>query len=456
MSANNNCADFTSSTPPSSTQGGGKKTGMDLSPSRYSTRAEVSISRPEPPNMAMSALPMRPTAPYSPRDVTIPERLSAAVPARSEPLGDRIQLPPLRDVSCCIPLSSYFADVPKIVPDFQFQGGQSEHQITRRSSPYGHARYNAAYTPPENAPSPSSNKRRRLTPDDDEAYLESREHVVPRLYQDPARLHHLSAPGRVSPVSSSRREGGYSNAESWNGLAKTSPYISSRGLPPITSPSQSYESSSLSRQGWRPKLPSLPTLPVTAPPQGRSQFSESSLESTRVGAQIYPPLHNSIFDAPTSPYYSTPGVSYGYQQPRGQSYSGPSGYSPSQDPIPFSSSGHFGIHHGAGFPTYGMESQEPADSKQRKRRGNLPKETTDKLRAWFVAHLQHPYPTEDEKQELMRQTGLQMSEHTFPTTSHLYRGLFCLVKKGNRKLTRESQIKSQIGSSMHGEGSCRQ
>jgi hypothetical protein len=50
------------------------------------------------------------------------------------------------------------------------------------------------------------------------------------------------------------------------------------------------------------------------------------------------------------------------------------------------------------------------DNKQRKRRGNLPKETTDKLRAWFVAHLQHPYPTEDEKQELMRQTGLQMSK----------------------------------------------
>lgn len=49
------------------------------------------------------------------------------------------------------------------------------------------------------------------------------------------------------------------------------------------------------------------------------------------------------------------------------------------------------------------------EAKQRKRRGNLPKETTDKLRSWFVAHLQHPYPTEDEKQELMRQTGLQMS-----------------------------------------------
>jgi hypothetical protein len=52
---------------------------------------------------------------------------------------------------------------------------------------------------------------------------------------------------------------------------------------------------------------------------------------------------------------------------------------------------------------------------QRKRRGNLPKETTDKLRSWFVAHLHHPYPTEDEKQELMMQTGLQMSE--FPPQS---------------------------------------
>jgi len=50
------------------------------------------------------------------------------------------------------------------------------------------------------------------------------------------------------------------------------------------------------------------------------------------------------------------------------------------------------------------------DNKQRKRRGNLPKETTDKLRGWFMAHLTHPYPTEDEKQDLMRQTGLQMSK----------------------------------------------
>ncbi|OTB06886.1 hypothetical protein M426DRAFT_9313 [Hypoxylon sp. CI-4A] len=50
------------------------------------------------------------------------------------------------------------------------------------------------------------------------------------------------------------------------------------------------------------------------------------------------------------------------------------------------------------------------EGKQRKRRGNLPKETTDILRAWFLAHLNHPYPTEEEKQTLMRKTGLQLNQ----------------------------------------------
>ena len=54
------------------------------------------------------------------------------------------------------------------------------------------------------------------------------------------------------------------------------------------------------------------------------------------------------------------------------------------------------------------------DGKQRKRRGNLPKETTDTLRAWFRENLGHPYPSEEEKQRLMKATGLQMSSFYFP------------------------------------------
>ncbi|KAA8904396.1 homeobox KN domain-containing protein, partial [Sphaerosporella brunnea] len=45
-----------------------------------------------------------------------------------------------------------------------------------------------------------------------------------------------------------------------------------------------------------------------------------------------------------------------------------------------------------------------------RRRGNLPKQVTDLLRNWLNKHLHHPYPTEDEKQMLMSQTGLTIHQ----------------------------------------------
>lgn len=91
-------------------------------------------------------------------------------------------------------------------------------------------------------------------------------------------------------------------------------------------------------------------------------------------------------------------------------------------------------HYHPDFVRYGDVGHGAGDTRQRKRRGNLPKETTDKLRAWFVAHLHHPYPTEDEKQELMRQTGLQMSEYTalFPLTRTRQTGWAKANSKCNR------------------------
>ncbi|KAK6950154.1 hypothetical protein Daesc_008480 [Daldinia eschscholtzii] len=62
------------------------------------------------------------------------------------------------------------------------------------------------------------------------------------------------------------------------------------------------------------------------------------------------------------------------------------------------------------IPTRDIGAGGNYEGKQRKRRGNLPKETTDKLRAWFHAHLSHPYPTEEEKQQLMKDTGLQLNQ----------------------------------------------
>ena len=53
---------------------------------------------------------------------------------------------------------------------------------------------------------------------------------------------------------------------------------------------------------------------------------------------------------------------------------------------------------------------DPGDGKQKRRRGNLPKAVTDTLRVWFTEHIAHPYPTEEEKQILMSQTGLTISQ----------------------------------------------
>lgn len=50
------------------------------------------------------------------------------------------------------------------------------------------------------------------------------------------------------------------------------------------------------------------------------------------------------------------------------------------------------------------------DEKTKRRRGNLPKAVTETLKKWFQDHIAHPYPSEDEKQKLMDDTGLSMSQ----------------------------------------------
>ncbi|KAF7729017.1 hypothetical protein EC973_005048 [Apophysomyces ossiformis] len=48
--------------------------------------------------------------------------------------------------------------------------------------------------------------------------------------------------------------------------------------------------------------------------------------------------------------------------------------------------------------------------KARKRRGNLPKAVTAILREWLAKHKKHPYPTEEEKIALARQTNLTLNQ----------------------------------------------
>lgn len=66
---------------------------------------------------------------------------------------------------------------------------------------------------------------------------------------------------------------------------------------------------------------------------------------------------------------------------------------------------------------------DQADSRNRRRRGNLPKPVTDILRAWFHEHLDHPYPSEEDKQMFMTRTGLSISQVSFITLSFIISSL---------------------------------
>jgi len=371
--------------------------GMDFPPSRFSSLPQS--NKPGTESASMSTMALRAHVLSAPRDMW-EERRTLELPSGPNLQTDRIELPPIRQVFPSFPFSSLFGlQNLEALPEIELRGNREDADITS----YSPTSQPGTMTRPLEyiQSSPSLNKRRRLSTEDEPEPLE---HIIPRLYDSPTRPTPRSQSVAISPTSTARRARTLSTATSFAGSNGASPYIEPRGLPTVRS-SPPVESTSIARSEWKPTLPTLPSLYFDpSMPRGRSTFSEYSLDSPHSGAQTYPQLSNSVFDPPVPPYHP-PGSSYGYQQPRGQSYPGPS----SHDRTPFSASSHHSPYPGSSF-SYGIEMGEGAnDSRQRKRRGNLPKETTDKLRAWFVAHLQHPYPTEDEKQELMRQTGLQIS-----------------------------------------------
>lgn len=222
-----------------------------------------------------------------------------------------------------------------------------------------------------------------------------RSRQVPRLYRSPDGFQQR----RTSPTRLPRP----APTESWT-PSRTSPYTPSAGLP---TPVQIQE-----RADYRPSLPSLPppmalerdAVAVAAPMHRVGEGHVDGYHGPR--HPVTQPPRTPIVEGSTSNYQS---ASYGYpfQQPSRYQSATTSSTRP-YDRSPFTAGGYNQYHQD--LARYGDVGSLSGETKQRKRRGNLPKETTDKLRSWFLGHLQHPYPTEDEKQELMRQTGLQMSK----------------------------------------------
>jgi hypothetical protein len=76
---------------------------------------------------------------------------------------------------------------------------------------------------------------------------------------------------------------------------------------------------------------------------------------------------------------------------------------------PFSPTGSASQHHTPyHIDSFGLRTRQKP--KPRKRRGNLPKLATNTLRQWILGHIDHPYPSEEEKKMLGLKTGLSISK----------------------------------------------
>jgi hypothetical protein len=142
-----------------------------------------------------------------------------------------------------------------------------------------------------------------------------------------------------------------------------------------------------------------PSFANPAGPQGgQDNYSYGSdrpsyYDPTHRYSQGYPPVnrqnpHLDFTRYAPSPYDYRAGVAY------------PSPYGTAEY-----ASSPTGLHHPTS-PTVAMDT----NAQNRKRRGNLPRHITDILRTWFHDHLEHPYPTEDEKQILVARTNLTIAQ----------------------------------------------
>ena len=104
------------------------------------------------------------------------------------------------------------------------------------------------------------------------------------------------------------------------------------------------------------------------------------------------------------PSFYDPGLSYGQGYPQTNQLTHPLSL---QEPRPanvrYPSS--YGLHNPPHTPLAGT-----SEAGMSRRRGNLPEQTREILRIWFHKHLDHPYPSEVDKQALMARTGLTLSQ----------------------------------------------
>jgi len=219
-------------------------------------------------------------------------------------------------------------------------------------------------------------------------------------------------------------------------------------LPPVSSITSPRGSSSESERHGIHSLPSLlsHTQPPTPSTSGSRYPYDVDYPSHLYNSTAYyrhsgehtsylppsPPLHTHYRSH--TPPRPAPLLTQAYPNPHGGMYMPRPSQPVSMHPqSPFSPSIHGGLE----------SFDQVARLGTKRRRGNLPKHVTDTLRDWLTNHVAHPYPTEEEKQQLCQITGLNMNQ-------------VCRVRPNNDRLPKLRVLyRYQTGSSTPAVGNCR-
>ncbi|KAI1743997.1 homeobox KN domain-containing protein [Xylaria scruposa] len=275
------------------------------------------------------------------------------------------------------------------------------------TSPTGGAQYHGPITPPDYVISPNRSKRRRVSFQEEvEVYEVPRPYTVARrMPQSPSLETRLPFRPWVDSAPPSPYYADYKTAIPTRSPDCVNPHerTETHRAPPCH-PISNYEPGV--GGNYRVQGHSSDEYHRTQGHNGDEYVMDSSRRSS------YAPINNDYStEVGGHGYRPSSYQPYGYHHPsRAQSLSMGSAQLERLERTPFSPGGYY--HHQETYMRvggdFGMGTN--GEGKQRKRRGNLPKETTEILRNWFLAHLAHPYPTEDEKQALMRETNLQMNQ----------------------------------------------
>lgn len=181
-------------------------------------------------------------------------------------------------------------------------------------------------------------------------------------------------------------------------------------LPPIRDSNQrtsSYEPTYVTPSGQMNHVSQLGSYPQM---YATSQPTSTDLDTTGYARSMsYNDGQYARYATPYSqtsrPYQTTDYTRFGTTAPYDYRY-GNSTYRPSYADMNYAPHAMVGSQPA----TFGVQGDLSGGGHPRRRRGNLPKPVTDILRSWFHDHLDHPYPSEDDKQIFIQKTGLSISQ----------------------------------------------